>query len=36
MVQQVIFAQELYARHLPPDYAHACAVETEWELTELS
>jgi hypothetical protein len=33
MVQQVIFAQERYGRHLPPDYADTCAVETLWELT---
>jgi aerobic-type carbon monoxide dehydrogenase small subunit (CoxS/CutS family) len=36
MLQQVVIAQDRYARHLPHDYSHACAVETIWELTQLS
>ncbi|MEV6778276.1 2Fe-2S iron-sulfur cluster-binding protein [Streptomyces syringium] len=33
MVSQTAIAQERYARHLPPDYAHTCAWETLWELS---
>lgn len=33
MVRQVAVAQERYARHLPPDYAHTCTLETLWELS---
>lgn len=36
MVRQVALAQERYARHLPPDYAHTCALETLWELSLVS
>ncbi len=36
MVRQVAIAQERYARHLPPDYAHTCAQETLWELSLMS
>ncbi|MFD9048209.1 2Fe-2S iron-sulfur cluster-binding protein [Streptomyces zaomyceticus] len=33
MVRQAAVAQERYARHLPADYAHTCALETLWELS---
>jgi aerobic-type carbon monoxide dehydrogenase small subunit (CoxS/CutS family) len=36
MVKQVAVAQQHYARHLPPDYAHTCALETLWELSLVS
>jgi hypothetical protein len=35
MIEQIKIAQERYARHLPRDYAQACAFETAWELTQL-
>lgn len=35
MIEQVKYAQEHYARHLPADYAPACVFETAWELSQL-
>ncbi|BBY46629.1 hypothetical protein MARA_00590 (plasmid) [Mycolicibacterium arabiense] len=35
MLQQTLIAQQRYARHLPPDYAHTCVTETLWELSDL-
>ncbi|MFG3510336.1 ferritin-like domain-containing protein [Streptomyces sp. NPDC047821] len=34
MLRQIVLEQERCARHLPPDYAHTCAPETLWELSD--